>query len=265
MTVATAAALDNHQWGEISCHVLRLVVHLRLRSSRTAPSTSSIGASCSPGPAQPSAPGWSSAGSGRPGCRRSSRASRGRLLQASSGTVTFGSNYSDEVAQERLPGDGRGHREPRHRVSINTIDHNSYQENITNYLQQPDDLMTWFAGYRLRFFAAQGLVGDITRRVGGPHRLHRRLQDRLDRRRTASSTWCPSTTTRGPCYYSKSLFEDGGYDDPGDVGRADRAGRPDASRRDHPVRRRQRAAAGRRWARSTSSTCGSTATTSTSA
>ena len=45
-------------------------------------------------------------------------------------------------------------------VKINTIDHNSFQENINNYLQgSPDDIYTWFAGYRMRFFASKDLAG----------------------------------------------------------------------------------------------------------
>ena len=48
-------------------------------------------------------------------------------------------------------------------VKINTVDHNTFQENINNYLQgKPDDVFTWFAGYRMRFFAAKGLAGDIS-------------------------------------------------------------------------------------------------------
>ncbi len=56
--------------------------------------------------------------------------------------------------------DGLGN--PDIEVKINTVDHNTFQENITTYLQQPDDLITWFAGYRLRYFADQGLLGDIS-------------------------------------------------------------------------------------------------------
>ena len=46
-------------------------------------------------------------------------------------------------------------------VKINEVDHNTFQENITTYLQNPDDVIPWFAGYRMRFFAAQGLLGPI--------------------------------------------------------------------------------------------------------
>ncbi len=48
-------------------------------------------------------------------------------------------------------------------MKINTVDHKTFQENINNYLQgNPDDVFTWFAGYRMQFFAAQGLAGDIS-------------------------------------------------------------------------------------------------------
>ncbi len=48
-------------------------------------------------------------------------------------------------------------------VKINEIEHNTFQENINNYLQgNPDDVFSWFAGYRMQFFAKRGLIGDIS-------------------------------------------------------------------------------------------------------
>jgi multiple sugar transport system substrate-binding protein len=44
----------------------------------------------------------------------------------------------------------------------NFVKHNDFQDNITSYLQQPDDVFTWFAGYRMRFFADKGLAGDVS-------------------------------------------------------------------------------------------------------
>lgn len=74
--------------------------------------------------------------------------------------VTFGSNWSDEVPRGAVKAMMDGHSDE---VSINTVDHNSFQENINSYLQGgPDDVFGWFAGYRMRFFAEQGLVGDIS-------------------------------------------------------------------------------------------------------
>ena len=58
-------------------------------------------------------------------------------------------------------------RSPAITVKVNTVDHNTFQEHINNYLQgKPDDVFTWFAGYRMRFFAAQGPGRRHQRRVG---------------------------------------------------------------------------------------------------
>src|SRR5215471_9286199 len=47
-------------------------------------------------------------------------------------------------------------------VKTNTVDHNTFQEQINSYLQgHPDDVFTWFAGYRMQFFAAKGLATPI--------------------------------------------------------------------------------------------------------
>ena len=73
--------------------------------------------------------------------------------------VTFGSNYSDDKPKKSIQAalDATGLN-----VKVNTTDHNGFQDNITNYLAQPDDAFTWFAGYRMRFFADKGLIGDIS-------------------------------------------------------------------------------------------------------
>ena len=48
-------------------------------------------------------------------------------------------------------------------VEINEVDHNTFQENINTYLQgNADDVFSWFAGFRMRFFAETGLIGDVT-------------------------------------------------------------------------------------------------------
>ena len=74
--------------------------------------------------------------------------------------VTFGSNQSDAVPKkayaDMLAASGLT-------VKVNTVEHEVFQQNINNYLQgNPDDVFTWFAGYRMRFFAAQGLAGEIS-------------------------------------------------------------------------------------------------------
>ncbi|MEZ0107031.1 multiple sugar transport system substrate-binding protein [Catenulispora sp. EB89] len=86
--------------------------------------------------------------------------------------VTFGSNYSDaspKAAFAALCAAATAAGGPK--VTINTVDHNTFQTNITSYLQgTPDDLFTWFAGYRMQYFAAQGLalpLDDVWAKIGG--------------------------------------------------------------------------------------------------
>ena len=88
--------------------------------------------------------------------------------------------------------------EPGLTVKVNTVDHDNFQENINNYLQgKPDDVFTWFAGYRMRFFAAQGLAGDVSD-------VWKNMQGFTDAFKTASTGddgkqyFIPHRTTRGP-------------------------------------------------------------------
>ncbi len=75
------------------------------------------------------------------------------------GTATLGSNYSGEKNQAAL---AAAVAATGIDTVINTIDHNTYQENFNTYIQQPDDVVSWFAGYRMRAFASKGVLGDIS-------------------------------------------------------------------------------------------------------
>jgi multiple sugar transport system substrate-binding protein len=47
-------------------------------------------------------------------------------------------------------------------VKENIVDHSTFQNQISNYLGgQPDSAYTWFSGFRMKFFAAQGLSMPI--------------------------------------------------------------------------------------------------------
>ena len=75
--------------------------------------------------------------------------------------MTLGSNYSDPVPKAGLAAAVEEFPNQNVQVITNTVDHNTFQENITTYLQNPDDVIPWFAGYRMQFFAAQDLLGPI--------------------------------------------------------------------------------------------------------
>src|SRR5437868_10407788 len=81
------------------------------------------------------------------------------------GTITFGSNGSDAVPKAAYAAVAAAFHaaNPDANVKINTVDHGTFQTQINTYLQgTPDDVFTWFAGYRMRFFAAKGLAGDVS-------------------------------------------------------------------------------------------------------
>jgi len=90
---------------------------------------------------------------------------------AATGTITFGSNYSDPSTKTAFASlTSAATTQSGVQITTNTVDHNTFQNNISTYLQgTPDDLATWFAGYRLQFFAAQNLltpIDDVWDKIG---------------------------------------------------------------------------------------------------
>lgn len=82
-------------------------------------------------------------------------------LGTASGELTVGSNYSNDLPKEGLHAAIEAFPNKNVTIALNEVDHNTFQENITTYLQNPDDVIPWFAGYRMQFFAAQDLLGPI--------------------------------------------------------------------------------------------------------
>jgi multiple sugar transport system substrate-binding protein len=121
--------------------------------------------------------------------------------------ITFGSNQSDEIPKEAL---AAAIATTGLNVAINTVDHNTFQENFNTYIQQPDDVMTWFAGYRMRAFARRGVVGDLSD-------VWENLTDMSEGFRNASTAsdgkqyFVPFTFYAWGVHYRKSLFEENGY------------------------------------------------------
>jgi multiple sugar transport system substrate-binding protein len=125
--------------------------------------------------------------------------------------VTFGSNQSDAVPKkayaDMLAASGLT-------VKVNTIEHEAFQENINNYLQgNPDDVFTWFAGYRMQFFAAQGLAGDISDVWGGLSGMSEALK-KASTGEDGKQYFVPLTTYPWGLFYRKSVWEEKGYQPP---------------------------------------------------
>ena len=135
-------------------------------STATTSSTSSAAATTSASSSAASSSAMTSAASSM--ASSSAPASGGASSSAAAikqlgGTVSFGSNASDAVPKKAYQDVFNAFtKASTTAVKVNTVDHNSFQENINNYLQgSPDEVFTWFAGNRMQFFAAQGLLTPI--------------------------------------------------------------------------------------------------------
>ncbi len=136
---------------------------------------------------------------------------------SASGDITIGSNASDPNPQAGLVAVADTFPNPNVNISINTLDHNTYQENINAILQAgEDDVLAWFAGFRNKFFADQGLLGDISdvwEQVDG-------LGEGFKAASTASDGkqyFMPTSYYTWAVNYSKSLFAEKGYSEPNNV------------------------------------------------
>jgi multiple sugar transport system substrate-binding protein len=145
-----------------------------------------------------------------------SSGSGGTAAKKSVGTVSIGSNASDAVPKasyEKVFADFK--TATGGDVKVNTVDHNTFQEQINSYLQgKPDDAFMWFAGYRMQFFAQKGLatdVNDVWAKIGGNY------SDALKKASTGldgKQYFVPFYYYPWALFYRKSVFEDKGYEVP---------------------------------------------------
>lgn len=99
------------------------------------------------------------------GGNNESGGSSGGGSASAGGTVTWGTNEKGTTFAKQYQAQAAdfAKKNAGTTVTLNAVDHDTFQTNINNYLQgSPEDVFTWFAGYRLRFFASRGLVGDVS-------------------------------------------------------------------------------------------------------
>jgi multiple sugar transport system substrate-binding protein len=99
---------------------------------------------------------------------------------------------------------------------VNTVPHNDFQNNINSYLNgSPDDVFTWFAGYRMRYYAGKGLVApidDVWQKIGG------NFSDALANASTGDDGkkyFVPNYNYPWGFFYRKSVWQAKGYQVPG--------------------------------------------------
>jgi multiple sugar transport system substrate-binding protein len=128
-------------------------------------------------------------------------------------TVSLGSNSSDAVPKKAFAEIYAAFtKKTGVKVDVNTKDHNTFQEQINSYLQgTPDDVFTWFAGYRMQFFAAKNLaspIDDVWQTIGGnfPDAMKQ-----LSKGEDGKFYFVPLYTYPWAVFYRKSVFQQKGY------------------------------------------------------
>jgi len=129
------------------------------------------------------------------------------------GTTTLGSNESDPQPKSAVHAlTDYCAAQAKITITVNDNDHNTFQNSISSYLQgTPDDIVKWFAGHRVRFFANQGLVApidDVWADIGASY---------SDAFKTASKGddgkyyFVPNINYPWVVMYRKSIFQAKGY------------------------------------------------------
>lgn len=131
-------------------------------------------------------------------------------------TVTLGSKASDPVPKKAFADIYAAFKKDSGlTVDVNTKDSNTFQEQINAYLQgTPDDVFTWFAGYRMQFFAAKGLatpIDDVWQTIGGnfPEAMKK-----LSKGADGKYYFVPLYSYPWALFYRKSVFKQYGYEVP---------------------------------------------------
>ena len=135
---------------------------------------------------------------------------------AKSTTATLGSSASDDVPKRAIAAMVKAFEtKSGDMIPINTVPHNDFQNNITSYLQgSADDAFTWFAGYRMRYFADKGLcapIDDVWDKVGSNY------SDAFAKASTASDGkkyFVPLYNYPWGFFYRKSVWNKYGYQVP---------------------------------------------------
>ena len=134
----------------------------------------------------------------------------------SGATVKFGINEAEGSgpAYDRLKAIADAYtKESDTKVELNAVDHNTFQESVNTYLQgTPDDVFTWFAGFRMAQFAEAGLIADVSDQWP--------IEGLNDSFKTASTApdgkqyFVPVSYYPWAMFYRKSIFEKNGWTPP---------------------------------------------------
>ncbi|MFF7883744.1 ABC transporter substrate-binding protein [Streptomyces sp. NPDC020794] len=131
-------------------------------------------------------------------------------------TVTLGSNGGDATPKKAYAAVTQAFvKDSGLKVKTNTVDHDTFQKSISTYLQgTPDDVFTWFAGYRMDYFAKKKLcspLDDVWDKIGADFSD---ATKQLSRGEDGKYYFVPLYNYPWAVFYRKSLFKERGYQVP---------------------------------------------------
>ena len=135
------------------------------------------------------------------------------VTAAPAASISLGSNYSDAIPKKAMQDMADAFtKKSGTKVAVNTVDHGTFQDQISSYLgAKPDDVFTWFSGFRMRFFASQGLAtqiddvwGTLTANYSDAFKVGSTGDDK-------HQYFVPIYNYPWALFYRKSLFADKGY------------------------------------------------------
>ena len=128
-------------------------------------------------------------------------------------TVKFGMNEAagSGPAYDRLKAMADAYqKESGVTVEQNAVDHNTFQESLNTYLQgSPDDVFTWFAGFRMAQLAASDLISDVSEiwPIDGMNDAFKQAATAPD----GKQYFVPVGYYPWAVFYRKSVFEKNGF------------------------------------------------------
>lgn len=131
-----------------------------------------------------------------------------------SGPMSFGARTVDESPTKQLKGLVAAYeKKSGNKVTYNATESNAFQNNLSQYLQgTPDDAFQWMAGFRMQFFAEQGLLEDVSD-------VWKDLEGQYDNSYKIASTgldgkqyFVPQSWYPWGLHYRKSMVKDLGLD-----------------------------------------------------
>jgi multiple sugar transport system substrate-binding protein len=131
-----------------------------------------------------------------------------------SGPMSFGARTVDESPTKQLKALVAAYeKKSGNKVTYNATESNAFQNNLSQYLQgTPDDAFQWMAGFRMQFFAEQGLLEDVSD-------VWKEIGDQYDNSYKIASTgtdgkqyFVPQSWYPWGLHYRKSMVKDLGLD-----------------------------------------------------